>query len=129
MTTQAWGTRWAPRDTIRSKIEKKLTEGKLRDRESAAYPNTPWAHSGLERIYIGPKVPPVLGAKARPPSGFRRDLTFNCSLIPRTVSLISISSFVLPFGSSLWSVLVCLFILVGSQFRTYFLFVGGCFLY
>ena len=42
----------APGDTIRSKIEKKLTKEKLRDRENAAHPNTPWAPSGPERIYI-----------------------------------------------------------------------------
>ena len=37
-------------NTIRSKIEDKLTEEKLKDRENAAYPNTPWAPSGPERI-------------------------------------------------------------------------------
>ena len=61
LTSQARGTRWAEGDTIRSKIENKLTEEKLRDRESAAYPNTPRAPSGPERIYW---------ARAPPPPGF-----------------------------------------------------------
>ena len=39
-----------PGDTIRSKIEDKLTEEELKDRESVANPNTPWAPSGPERI-------------------------------------------------------------------------------
>ena len=39
-----------PGNTIRSKIENKLTEEKLKDRESATDPNTPWAPSGPERI-------------------------------------------------------------------------------
>ena len=37
-------------NTIRSKIEDKLTQEEIKDRGSAAYPNTPWAPSGLERI-------------------------------------------------------------------------------
>ena len=45
-------------NTIRSKIEDKLTEEKLKDRESAANPNTPWAPSGPERIeFAYDKVP------------------------------------------------------------------------
>ena len=39
-------------NTIRSKIEDKLTEEKLKDRENAANPNTPWAPSGPERIEL-----------------------------------------------------------------------------
>ena len=39
-------------NTIRSKIESKLTEEKLKDRENAAHPNTPWAPSGSERIKV-----------------------------------------------------------------------------
>ena len=39
-------------NAIRSKIEDELTEEKLRDRESTAHPNTPWAPSGLERIEL-----------------------------------------------------------------------------
>ena len=39
-------------NTIRSKIEDKLTEEKLKDRESAAHANTPWAPSGPERIEV-----------------------------------------------------------------------------
>ena len=47
-----------PGNTIRSKIEDKLTEEKLKDRESAAHPNTPWAPSGPERIEVAyGKVP------------------------------------------------------------------------
>ena len=47
-----------PGNTIRSKIEDKLTEEKLKDRESAAYANTPWAPSGPERIEVAcGKVP------------------------------------------------------------------------
>ena len=41
----------APGDTIRSKIEDKLAEEKLKDRGSAANANAPWAPSGPERIY------------------------------------------------------------------------------
>ena len=45
-------------NTIRSKIEDKLTGEKLKDRENAAYANTPWAPSGLERIEVAyGKVP------------------------------------------------------------------------
>ena len=51
-------------NTIRSKIEdklteeNKLTEEKLKDRESAAHANTPWAPSGPERIEVAyGKVP------------------------------------------------------------------------
>ena len=52
-----------PGNTIRSKIEDKLTEEKLKDRESAANVNTPWAPSGPERIQVARgKVP--LWAKA-----------------------------------------------------------------
>ena len=64
LPSQAQGPRVAPGDTIRSKIEKKLTKGKLRDRESVAYPNTPWAPSGPERIYSGPKASPGFPGKA-----------------------------------------------------------------
>jgi hypothetical protein len=39
-----------PVNTIRSKIEDKLTEEKLKDRGSAENANTPWAPSGPERI-------------------------------------------------------------------------------
>ena len=39
-------------NTIRSKIEDKLTEEKLKDRKNAANANTPWAPSGPERIEI-----------------------------------------------------------------------------
>jgi len=47
-----------PGNTIRSKIEDKLTEEKLKDRESAAHANTPWAPSGPERIEVAyGKVP------------------------------------------------------------------------
>ena len=46
-----------PGDTIRSKIEDKLTEVKLKHRESATYPNTPWAPSGLERIEVPAAIP------------------------------------------------------------------------
>ena len=45
-------------NTIRSKIEDKLTEEKLKYKESAANPNTPWAPSGPERIeFACGKVP------------------------------------------------------------------------
>ena len=45
-------------NTIRSKIEDKLTEEKLKDRGSAAHANTPWAPSGPERIeFACGKVP------------------------------------------------------------------------
>ena len=45
-------------NTIRSKIEDKLTEEKLKDRGSAADANTPWAPSGPERIeFACGKVP------------------------------------------------------------------------
>ena len=47
-----------PGTPIRSKIEDKPTEEKLKDRESATYPNTPWAPSGPERIEVAcGKVP------------------------------------------------------------------------
>ena len=47
-----------PGDTIRSKIEDKLTEEKLKDVETAAHPNTPWAPSVPERIELAcGKVP------------------------------------------------------------------------
>ena len=64
-------------NTIRSKIEdklteeNKLTEEKLKYRGSAAHANTPWAPSGLKRIeFAYGKVPlqahrEVRGAKAR----------------------------------------------------------------
>ena len=46
------------RNTIRSKIEDKLTEEKLKDGESVAYASTPWASSGPERIVVAyGKVP------------------------------------------------------------------------
>ena len=58
MPTQARGTLEVPGDTKRSKIEDKLTENKLIDRENAAHPNTPWAPSGPERIeFASGKVP------------------------------------------------------------------------
>ena len=45
-------------NTIRSKMEDKLTEEKLKDKGSAAYPNTPWAPLGPERIELAcGKVP------------------------------------------------------------------------
>ena len=45
-------------NTIRSKIEDKPTEEKIKDRESAAHPNTPWAPSGTDRIEVAyGKVP------------------------------------------------------------------------
>jgi hypothetical protein len=45
-------------NTIRSKIEDKLTEEKLKDRENAAHANTPWAPSSPERIeFACGKVP------------------------------------------------------------------------
>ena len=45
-------------NTTRSKIDDKLTEEKLKDRENATYPNTPWAPSGPERIeFACGKVP------------------------------------------------------------------------
>ena len=47
-----------PGNTIRSKVEDELTEAKLKDRESTAHSNTPWAPSGLERIEVAyGKVP------------------------------------------------------------------------
>ena len=47
-----------PGNTIRSKIEDKLTEDKLKDRESAAHANTLWAPSDPERIEVAyGKVP------------------------------------------------------------------------
>ena len=53
-----------PGDTIRSKIEDQLTKEKLKDRESAAHPNTPWAPSGPERIELPEgKVPHVALAR------------------------------------------------------------------
>ena len=68
MPTQAQGPLEVPGDTIRSKTEDKLTEEKPIDRQSAAYPNTPWALSGPERIY-GPKAPPGFPGKAARGSG------------------------------------------------------------
>ena len=45
-------------NTIRSKIEDKLTEETLKNRENAAHANTPWAPSGPERIEVAyGKVP------------------------------------------------------------------------
>ncbi len=44
-------------NTIRSKIEDKLTEEKLKDGGSAAYANTPWAPSGPERIEVACGTP------------------------------------------------------------------------
>ena len=47
-----------PGNTIRSKIEDKLTEEICKDRENAAHANTPWAPSGPERIeFACGKVP------------------------------------------------------------------------
>ena len=47
-----------PGDTIRSKVEDKLTGEKLKDRESAAHPIMSWAPSGPERIKVAyGKVP------------------------------------------------------------------------
>ena len=51
-SSQAWSSLVAPGDTKRSKIEEQITKEKLRDRENAANPNTPWAPSGPERIYV-----------------------------------------------------------------------------
>ena len=41
-----------PGDTIRLKMEDKLTEEKLKDRESATHPNTPWAPSAPKRMEV-----------------------------------------------------------------------------
>ena len=65
-----------PGDTKRSKVEDKLTEEKLIDRESAAHPNTPWAPSGPERIYWAQGFPGLPGFGAvfrRTPSGYCPD--------------------------------------------------------
>ena len=52
--------RWGRRSKIEDKLteENKLTEERIRDRESAAHANTPWAPSGPERIEVAyGKVP------------------------------------------------------------------------
>ena len=63
-------------NTIRSKIEDKLTEEKLKDRGSAAYANTPWAPSGPERIeFACGKVP----LRAHRDGGVRRSGRLKCN--------------------------------------------------
>ena len=73
-----------PGNTIRSKIEDKLTEEKLKDRESAANPNTPWAPSGPERIEVAyGKVP----LRARAGEDVCEDIFFLSSGVAKNMRL------------------------------------------